>query len=202
MNRPTQIWILDDHPLVLQATRTVVEQAAPNAEVLTFCSIKELLIHARGQANPLLFILDWHLPDGSALELLQKFDTAAQNSAAQSSHAPTRFLILTGAEPLSIEPALSRLRHIRPTIITKNQTTHVLTQSIKSLLPMQSAQQVNLTPRQQNLMELVELGMKNIQIASKLCISEHTVKAHLSEIFKKLNVQSRTQAIHKWKSIP
>jgi len=53
----------------------------------------------------------------------------------------------------------------------------------------------NLTPRQLNIISLVAEGMPNKLIADTLGITEGTVKQHLKAIFKKLNVQNRTQAV-------
>lgn len=201
-NNETHIWILDDHPLALHAIRTVVEQTAPLVHASTFSSIKSLLIHARERSNPHLIILDWHLPEGSTFELLQKFDAEFEGKSKAPNSMNTQFLILTAGDPLQIETALHKLRSFRPQIVYKNQSMQVLADCVKAMLPSQSSNTaICLTPRQQSMMELIELGMKNLQIASRLCISEHTVKAHLSEIFKKLHVQSRTQAVHKWKTI-
>lgn len=52
-----------------------------------------------------------------------------------------------------------------------------------------------LTPRQLKVLELLAEGKPNKQIAYELSISQMTVKAHLSTIFRKLNVTSRAQAI-------
>ncbi|MCL4301477.1 MAG: response regulator transcription factor [Anaerolineae bacterium] len=51
-----------------------------------------------------------------------------------------------------------------------------------------------LSVREQQVLQLVALGYTNFQIAKKLTIAENTVKAHMQNIFAKLEVQSRTQA--------
>lgn len=50
---------------------------------------------------------------------------------------------------------------------------------------------------EQNVMKLLVLGEKNAEIAQRLCVSENTVKYHLKNIYQKLQVKSRSQAIHK-----
>jgi len=52
----------------------------------------------------------------------------------------------------------------------------------------------NLTAREAEILELIAEGMINKEIAKVLYISEKTVKNHVSNIFKKLNVSDRTQA--------
>ena len=52
----------------------------------------------------------------------------------------------------------------------------------------------SLTARQKTILSLIAAGASNQAIADKLCISTHTVKTHIYNIFKKINVPSRTQA--------
>ena len=53
----------------------------------------------------------------------------------------------------------------------------------------------SLTPRETEVLQLVTQGKANKQIALALSISEHTVKFHLSSLYTKLNVSSRTEAV-------
>lgn len=52
-----------------------------------------------------------------------------------------------------------------------------------------------LTPKQLSVLQMLRQGLLNKQIAHALQIEETTVKAHVSEILRKLNVTSRTQAV-------
>jgi DNA-binding CsgD family transcriptional regulator len=51
-----------------------------------------------------------------------------------------------------------------------------------------------LTPRQVEIVALVAVGATNDEIADRLRISPHTVKTHLYQVFKKINVPNRMQA--------
>jgi len=51
-----------------------------------------------------------------------------------------------------------------------------------------------LTPREIEILAMVAAGAKNEEIADRLCISPHTVKTHIYNIFKKINVPNRLQA--------
>lgn len=53
--------------------------------------------------------------------------------------------------------------------------------------------QKRLTPREQEVLGLIAEGEKNTAIARKLFISTHTVKNHISSIYRKLGIQDRTQ---------
>ena len=52
-----------------------------------------------------------------------------------------------------------------------------------------------LTPREIEVLRMIAAGLGNKEIASKLTISEHTVKFHISSIFAKLGASSRTEAV-------
>ena len=52
-----------------------------------------------------------------------------------------------------------------------------------------------LTPQQLRVLQMLKQGLLNKQIAYELQVGETTVKAHVSEILRKLNVYSRTQAV-------
>ena len=52
-----------------------------------------------------------------------------------------------------------------------------------------------LTPREIEVLRMIAEGLGNKEIASKLAISDHTVKFHISSIFAKLDASSRTEAV-------
>lgn len=58
-------------------------------------------------------------------------------------------------------------------------------------------EQLNITKREYEVLDLVGKGMSNQQIAEALFVSENTIKKHISSLFLKLDVQRRTEAIRK-----
>jgi ATP/maltotriose-dependent transcriptional regulator MalT len=55
--------------------------------------------------------------------------------------------------------------------------------------------EASITAREQDVLRLVSIGLSNREIAQRLCVSPGTVKTHLANIFTKLGVTSRTQAV-------
>jgi len=54
---------------------------------------------------------------------------------------------------------------------------------------------LGITRREFEILELIAQGMSNREIAGKLCVSENTVKTHSSRVFDKLGAKRRTQAV-------
>ena len=62
-------------------------------------------------------------------------------------------------------------------------------------------QKTGISKRELEILQLVGEGLSNLQIAEKLFVSEHTVKKHVSNLFFKLEVQRRTEAVKKAKTL-
>lgn len=60
---------------------------------------------------------------------------------------------------------------------------------------------LNITPRELEVLQLIAEGLSNQEIADRLFLSLNTVKTHTSNVFSKLDVQRRTQAIQKAKGL-
>jgi DNA-binding NarL/FixJ family response regulator len=60
---------------------------------------------------------------------------------------------------------------------------------------------LGLSKREYEILQLISEGLSNQQIAGKLFVSENTVKKHVSNLFLKLDVQRRTEAIKKAKDL-
>jgi DNA-binding CsgD family transcriptional regulator len=56
-------------------------------------------------------------------------------------------------------------------------------------------EKLGITPREHEILELIASGLSNREIASRLFVSENTVKTHSSRLFDKLNAKRRTQAV-------
>jgi LuxR family transcriptional regulator, positive regulator of biofilm formation len=54
---------------------------------------------------------------------------------------------------------------------------------------------IDLTLREKEILDYIANGLRNDEIAEKLCISAHTVKSHIYNLFKKLDVPNRVQAV-------
>ena len=60
-------------------------------------------------------------------------------------------------------------------------------------------EQLGITPRELQILELIAAGLSNREIAEKLFVSENTVKTHSARLFDKLDARRRTQAVQRAK---
>ena len=65
----------------------------------------------------------------------------------------------------------------------------------------QQIQQLGLTEREMEVLQLIAEGYSNVEIGEKLFISENTIKTHVSNLFVKLDVKRRTQAVTRAKEL-
>jgi DNA-binding NarL/FixJ family response regulator len=86
------------------------------------------------------------------------------------------------------EPAIARELSA---ILWKEVANH----GVDSLEIRDHSQEIELTSRQIEILQLVAQGLQNKEIAERLCVSEHTIKYHISEILQRLQVKNRDQAV-------
>jgi DNA-binding NarL/FixJ family response regulator len=72
----------------------------------------------------------------------------------------------------------------------------LLTQAAAGIELDSAPSEHELSPREREVLELIALGLANKVIATRLGISEHTVKFHVASILTKLGAGSRTEAVH------
>jgi DNA-binding NarL/FixJ family response regulator len=75
--------------------------------------------------------------------------------------------------------------------------TIVVTEQKPGMINDEKLQQSGLSKREAEILLLIYEGLSNQQIADKLFLSENTIKKHISNIFQKLRVERRTEAIKK-----
>jgi DNA-binding NarL/FixJ family response regulator len=89
--------------------------------------------------------------------------------------------------------------------LEKASPPNTIIEGLRSLLPSPEeeapaegsvAAPTKLSKRQKQLILMLDQGLSNKDIADKLTISEHTVKVHFWRLFRRLGVNSRTQALH------
>lgn len=85
---------------------------------------------------------------------------------------------------------------------TRKKTADETLAAIAPFRPKEDVlEQLGITPREMEVLELIAQGLSNQEIADRLFVSLNTVKTHTSNVFSKLDAQRRTQAIQKAKTL-
>ena len=71
----------------------------------------------------------------------------------------------------------------------------------KGIINQKKLKQIGLSKREYEILQLIDQGLSNQEIAARLFLSESTVKKHVSNLFLKLDVQRRTEAIKRAKEL-
>ena len=197
------ILIADDHPLFRGALRQAVTLGlGPDTRLVEVASIAELEEQLTAKADWDLVLLDLNMPGAygfSGLVLLR----------GQYPQVPV--VMVSALEEASV---VVRAREFGASgFIPKSSPLEVIQQAVRNVLdgevwwPPQAFEAVSvsaeakaaseglasLTPQQFRVLTMVCEGLLNKQIAYELSVSEATIKAHVTAIFRKLGVRTRTQ---------
>ncbi|WP_417701273.1 response regulator transcription factor ErdR [Pseudomonas sp.] len=210
-----EILIADDHPLFRSALQQALTLGlGPEVRLVEAASIAELEAHLAAKSDWDLVLLDLNMPGAygfSGLVLLR----------GQYPQIPV--VMISAQEEASV---VNRSREFGASgFIPKSSPLETLQQAVREVLdgdtwwpplaeegaPVSaeakaaSAGLASLTPQQFRVLTMVCEGLLNKQIAYELSVSEATVKAHVTAIFRKLGVRTRTQAallLQQMESIP
>lgn len=205
MEKPTsttvrfRVMIIDDHPLMrrgirqlleLDSTFDVVAEASNGAEAIALAE----------RIQPDLILLDLNMKGLSGLDTLK---------AMRNEGIDARIIILTVSDARSDVYALvdagadgyllkdSEPEALLAQIHQAAEGHPVFSESVSAYLSSRSEiadPLADLTERELDVLQEVARGMSNKQIAAQLHISEETVKVHIRNLLRKLNVRSRVAA--------
>lgn len=193
--------LADDHPPILQGLTLLLRQE-PDLEVLAVCRDGEETLQAVRQFQPDVLILDILMPGKDGLAVLREL---------RQLELPTRVILLTAA--IDEDNLLEAMRLGVGGVVLKEMAVPLLIQCVrkvyagdqwlerhsigrameKMLRREAGTREVAklLTPRELEIVRLAASGLRNKEIASRLTISEGTVKIHLHRSYEKLHVDSR-----------
>jgi two-component system, NarL family, response regulator YdfI len=199
--RRLKVLIADDHELMLEAIRIALAQAADEFEVVAATSRGPQVLPLVGQTQPDIVLLDLRMPgmDGlTCLELLQK------------RHPDVKAVVLSGVEDATvIRSAFARgatafiRKHIDPRDLSaalrqamNGTVLHQMFGEVDST-DTNATKEVGLSERELTILAALGEGGSNKQIAKEFWLAEQTVKFHLTNIYRKLGVSTRTEALHR-----
>jgi DNA-binding NarL/FixJ family response regulator len=202
MGSKIRVLLADDHAVLREATAELVDHQ-PDMIVVGQASTGEDTLRLARQLCPDVVVMDIAMPRGNGLEATRTI----------ASELPgTRVLVLTAhqgrdhviplleAGAIGYLPKTVGLNELLDAIRAASQDESVLPPSIASVVvrylsgEMERTPRADLTSREMEVLCLVSQGMSNHQIAHELDLSVRTIEAHLTHIYNKLGVGSRTEA--------
>lgn len=193
-----RLLIVDDHALFRTSLTLVLDAMLPDWNVLQAGTLSEALTLCRQSPTPDLAVLDLHLPDAQGtggivtwrqlmpnvpvLVLSGTDDTHLMETALQ--HGALAFLSKT-ASPQDMVATL--VRCLPQTELAADQPSAPLQTGVPVDCP--------LTQRQLDVLRCTAQGLTSKATADHLGMSEHTVRQHTAEAFRRLGVNNRAQAV-------
>ncbi len=203
MDNSIKVVIADDHAMVREGIRNLLEFDG-KIKVVGVAGDGEETMQVIKQLKPDVVLLDINMPKMSGLEVLERL---------QEEHISVKVLVLTVHD--EVEYLVRAVDMGVDGYILKDSGAEDLKSAVEcvqrgdeyiqpSLIPSLNSRLINrdidqekidsLTRRELEVLVQVASGNFNKEIANSLDISERTVKNHISNIFKKINVSDRTQA--------
>jgi DNA-binding NarL/FixJ family response regulator len=202
---PLRVVIADDHPLVRSGLRTILA-AADGIDVVGDASTGAEAITAARTLTPDVIVMDLQMPDTDGIEATRQIVAADpgiavlvltmfedDTSVFSAMRAGALGYLLKGAEQEEIVRAIHAAAHggaiFGPAIAHRliDFFAHPQTSSTPAF--------PELTDREREVLELIASGQPNGAIGRALFISPKTVANHVSNIFAKLQVADRSEAI-------
>lgn len=197
------VMITDDHSMIREGLKNLLELDG-DIQVIAEAENGEDCLEKLKNVKPDVLLLDINMPKMNGLEVLQNFKTQRKkiNVLVLTVHNEVEYLmkavdigvngyILKDSESAELKKAIFSVAdgetYIQPSLIPTLNSKMIEKNKDEGKID-------SLTKRELEVLKLLSVGMFNKEVAEKLSISERTVKNHISNIFKKLEVTDRTQA--------
>ena len=201
----SQFLIADDHPLFREALKGALSVKFAGLEVFESADFDSTLKVLSEQEDLDILLLDLHMPGNGDLYGLIRI---------REDYPSLPIAVVSGSEDVNIVSKV--MGYGAMGFIPKSSSSDDIANAINQILegdtwlPTElkskvaeiegedreiAAQVASLTPQQYRVLQYLHEGLLNKQIAYELHISEATVKAHITAIFRKLGVYNRTQAV-------
>jgi DNA-binding NarL/FixJ family response regulator len=210
MPNKIRVVVTDDESSYRKALEKTLS-LAPDCEVIAVCKDGQEALDACLADPPDVVLTDINMPRMSGIEMCRRLLKREKgvnvviltvkeddDSVFDAVRAGALGYLLKTSTPQDVIEAV-RLASRGEAKITPRIAARVLEdfRRVKEEEEIDDSEMFVLSDREQEILDLVAQGLRNKEIASKLCIAEKTVKNHVSNILKALQVNSRTEAAMK-----
>ncbi|RVX39791.1 LuxR family two component transcriptional regulator [Nonomuraea polychroma] len=198
---PTTVLLVDDHTIVREGVQKILESQQDLVVVGQAGDAKEAVALA-GETKPDVVLLDVEIPGDDVETTVTRLHKVSPRSQviilSMYDAAPLlKSLLAIGIrgyllKSVSMDELVSAVRSAR-----RDDGRVLLSVSRESLAQTEQEPSGVLSHREREILELTAQAMSNSQIASRLSLTEATVKRHMRKIFAKLGAVSRIDAVNK-----
>lgn len=203
---PIKVLIVDDHPMVRRGLSMFVD-GFPDFLLVGEASNVAVAVEIFRREQPNVVLMDLVMPDQDGSEAIQQIHEEDSTVAiiALTSFGEEHLIeaaLRAGArgflyKSVSVDELADAIRQThRGKIILDAKASDVMQRLVSaSNSPTPAPVMSTLSNRENEVLQLLERGLTNKQIAFKLGLQTSTVKQYISNIFSKLHVRSRTEAV-------
>jgi DNA-binding NarL/FixJ family response regulator len=197
-----RVLLVDDHPIIRSGIRMLLEQA-PDIVVVGETDRGDDVVALVGRLQPDVLLLDMEMPGKSGVDVARELQKAG---------ATARILVLSAYDDDQYISSL--LANGAAGYLTKEEALGTIVEAVRgvargeegwfsrraaaqiaAMARKESSGGLALTEREEEVLAMLAKGWTNTKIANELSVSERTVRFHLSNIYDKLGVGSRAEAI-------
>jgi len=198
---PIRVLVVDDHAVVREGLASILAREA-DLEVVGLAAGGEEGLSMVAELSPDVVLLDMQMPEMHGLEVLERLNAGDRVSPAVivlTVHADDELVLNAvrgGAQGYVLKSA-SRdelVRAIRHVAAGGQRFDEVVVQALLAEEDRQGSEPV-LTGRELDVLKLVAAGFSNKEIAAHLYVGVSTVKTHLDDVYRKLDVSDRAHAV-------
>ena len=193
--------LIDDHPLFMEGLTLALSRYIPAENLLT-CSDSEQALNLLIKHPEIdLVLLDLNLPGQGGLSLLQeirkrRLPVPVVILSASEDSADVHAAIVAGASGFinKASGSASIMENVVK-VLNGDICTPAFYHRVDHNAVQANLHELNITPRQLEVLKLLAAGMPNKRICTTLGLTEHTVKSHLKALFTVLEVHNRTECV-------
>ena len=202
-----RVIIAEDHTFVREATRQLLEQE-PDIEIVGEATDGAEAVALVERLNPDVAIVDISMPVMSGIEATERIKAVRPGTAVLilSQYDDDQYvfaLLAAGAAGYLLKdvPSAEVVRAVRSVHAGEPVLHPAIVKKVLARFATEGQQEQPprddrlLTERERDVLRLAACGMSNARIAARLFVSLRTVQVHLTHIFDKLSVGSRTEAV-------